>query len=816
MRIKFLLGLFITLLSISLYSQDSDVETPKHYVIADIAVDGVNFLQPLPIINLSGLKKSSTITVPGPDLSNAIDKLWNHGLFSDVQIFATKIVQDSIYLKIQLKERSRLNNLKIEGVRNGEIDDIKEEIKLSRGSQITDNLLQDAKQTILKRYTEKGFYYADVDIIQKPDTSINGNFTNVTLIISKKDRIKISEITINGNESLKDGKLRSAMKDTKKKHWYNIFKRSKFIPLKFKDDKKNIVKKYKDKGYRDIELLKDTVYSSGEKTVAVEITLKEGKKYFFRNISFVGNTKYSSELLSGIMSIKRGDVYNEELLQDKIFGMEGMSSVYLDNGYLFFNAEPVEKNIEDDSIDVEIRIFEGRQAVINKVIFTGNTKTKDKVILREIRTLPGELFSRSDIIRTQRELAQLGYFDPEKMGVDPKPHPEDGTVDIVYTLEEKSSDQVELSGGWSGKYIVLSGRLHLNDLSLHDMFHKGEWPPFGDGQSLILNLTVNPQWYELESITFTEPWLGGKKPNSLSISLFRSVRKSSSDASAGRMRVAGASVGIGRRLNWPDDYFTLYNELAYQEYKLKGYQLLSTLPKNLISNNVSFTTTFSRNSVDQPIYPRTGSSFSLSLEITPPYSSFLDYSKLDEITDLDENNRERYKWIEYHKWTFKSENYMSLAGKLVLQTRLQFGFLGYFNSKFKSPFEGFDMGGDGLSSINLYGVDNVPLRGYQSSTLTPNGSASVYDKLSFELRYPLTISQSATIYGLAFAEAGNAWANFKKFNPYDVKRSAGVGVRVFLPMMGMLGFDYGYGFDITPNDTKVSGWQPSFVLGQQL
>lgn len=801
-----LLSLLLLFITRPIVAQDGEMDSPKQYNVADISIDGVSFLQPAPIINLTGIRKGSKITVPGPEVSNAIEKLWNHGLFSDVKLVATKIEGDSIYLKVVLKERPRLNNLTIEGVRDGEKDDLKEEIKLSRGSQVTDNTLQEARQLIKKHYVEKGFYYADVEIIQKQDTSLNGSFVNVTYKVTKSTKIKISEIVFHGNESFRKGKLRRTMKDTKRKCWYNIFKRSKFVPHDYDEDKKNIVKKYKSKGYRDIELTKDTVYSSGEKTVAIEISLKEGKKYFFRSISFVGNTKYTSEILLNIMGIKKGEVYNEERLQERIFGMDGMSSVYLDNGYLFFNAEPVEKNIDGDQIDVEIRIYEGRQATINRVVFTGNTKTKDKVILREIRTYPGELFSRADIIRTQRELAQLGYFDPEKMGVDPKPHPEDGTVDIIYTLEEKSSDQIELSGGWSGKYVVLSSRLHLNDLSLHDLFTKGEWPPFGDGQSLILNVTVNPQWYELESITFTEPWLGGKKPNSLTVSAFRSIRR---NYNKGRMRVLGGSVGLGRRLKWPDDYFTLYNEMSYQHYKLNGYPLNGL--DNLQSNNVSFTTTFGRNSVDQPIYPRGGSSFSLSLELTPPYSSINDYEDVKGLS-----NQERYKWIEYHKWTLKTENYMSLAGKLVLMSRMQFGLLGYYSKYFKSPFEGFDMGGDGLSNINLYGMDNIPLRGYGPSTVTPRTGGNIYDKFTLELRYPLVLSQSATIYGLGFAEAGNAWTNFTEFNPMDVKRSAGLGIRVFLPMMGMLGFDYGYGFDKIPWDPQANPWQPHFVLGQQL
>ena len=801
----FLLSLF--LYSSSIWAQSNELTTPKQYEIANISIVGVKYFQPGPIISKSGLKVGKKITIPGPDISIAIDKLWKEGLFADVQIYASKIVEDKIYITIELKERPRLNNLIILGLRKNETENVKDEIKLTRGTQITDNVIQTARSTIKKYFTEKGFYNVDIEVIQKPDSSMNSNLSNLTFKIDKKRKIKIRTITFTGNSELKSGKLRRHMKDTKQVTWYNILKRSKYIPIKYQDDKKNVLKLYKEKGYRDAEILKDTVYQSEEKKLKVDISVKEGEKYYFRNISFLGNTKYSTELLNNIMGIKKGDLYDEELLTDKISGMEGISSLYLDNGYLFFNAEPVEKNIVNDSIDIEVRIYEGRQATINKVTFVGNNKTKDKVILREIRTLPGDLFSRADIIRTQRELAQLGYFNPEKMNVEPKPNPEDGTVDIKYTFEEKSNDQVELSGGWSGKYVVLSSRLILNNISLHDLVTKGEWPPLGDGQNLTLNVTYNPQYYQQESVTFTEPWLGGKKPNSLSVSMFRSVRL----ASNGSMRVAGASATLGRRLKWPDDYFTLSNEIAYQSYKLDNYPMNTTvaLPAYLKANNLSFTTIIGRNSIDQPLYPRSGSSIMLSLELTPPYSAFRNDPNAAGLSAKD-----RYKWIEYHKWKFKFEDYISLAGKLVLQTKLQFGFLGYYNKNFKSPFEGFNMGGDGMSTMYQYGVENITLRGYTSGSLTPSTGGNLYDRLTLELRYPLSLSQSATIYGVTFAEAGNAWTNFKSFDPYNVKRSAGLGLRIFLPMMGLLGFDYGYGFDNT-GSKGTNGWQPSFILGQQ-
>ena len=810
MKFKIIIFLFPFFISISnLWAQTNDIATPKQYEIAEIKVEGVKYFQPGPIISKSGLKIGNKITIPGPEISIAIDKLWKEGLFSDVQIFASKIVDNAIYIVIVLKERPRLNNLTVEGVRKNEQENIKDEIKLPRGSQVTDNVIQNARFTINKYFTEKGFYNVEIEVIEKPDSSMNSNLSNLTFKIKKNKKIKIESITFSGNSKLNSRKLRRSLKDTKQITWYNLFKRSKYIPLKYEEDKKKLIQVYKKRGYRDAEIIKDTVYQANKKQLKIAISVKEGVKYYFRNITFLGNTKYSTDLLSTILGIKRGDVYNEQLLTEKISGLEGVSSIYLDNGYLFFNAEPIEKNIVNDSIDIEIRIYEGRQATINRVTFSGNDKTKDKVILREIRSLPGELFSRADIIRTQRELAQLGYFNPEKMNIEPKPNAEDGTVDINFTFEEKSNDQVELSGGWSGKYVVLSSRLILNNISLHDLFTKGEWPPLGDGQNLTLNVTYNPMYYQMESMTFTEPWLGGKKPNSLSVSIFRSVRL---NASNGTMRVAGASTTLGRRLKWPDDYFTLSNELSFQNYKLNNYTMPTTviLPNYLKANNVSIITNFGRNSIDQPLYPRTGSSIMLSMELTPPYSMIRNDPNPQAISATD-----RYKWIEYHKWKFKIEDYISLAGKLVLQTKMQFGFLGYYNKYFKSPFEGFNVGGDGMTNMYMYGVETVPLRGYTSGSITPSTGGNIYDRLTFELRYPLTLAQSATIYGITFAEAGNAWTDFKTFDPYNVKRSAGLGIRIFLPMMGLLGFDYGYGFDAITGNPNANRWQPSFILGQQ-
>lgn len=800
-----------------LYSQSNlNFSNPKKYEIENISVKGIKHLQAAPIIKLTGLSANSNIVVPGPDISNAIDKLWKQGLFSDVNIYATSISDDKISLVIDLKERPRLGNLTIEGVNSTKQKDVSELINLRRGMQVTENTIQVAEKKVRDYFWEKGFYNAEITFIQKPDSSLF-NLTNITVVIDKKERVKINDIVFSGNDNFEDSKLRRKLKDTKRKTWYNIFKRSKYIPNVYKEDKKSLIAFYKKKGYRDAKITRDTVYAYDEKFLQVEIDIEEGNKYYFGDITWVGNTKYTSKQLSKMLGIKEGDVYDEEILQEKIFGLEGVSSLYLDNGYLFFNAEPVEVNVENNTIDIEVRIFEGKQARINRIIVVGNTKTNDHVVRREIRTKPGELFSRADIIRTQRELATLGYFNPETMGVNPIPDQANGTVDIEYTLEEQSSDQIELSGGWSGNYIVGSVRLIINNFSLKNLLKKEEWKPIpsGDGQKLSLNATANPKWYQSYSFKFIEPWLGGKKPNSLSLSVFYSVRTNGQARKSddyGDWKTKGVSVGLGRRLKWPDDYFVLNNDMSLQQYKLENYSS-SGLPyilrdTALKSNSFSIGNTFSRNSVDQPIYPRSGSSFTFRVELTPPYSLFRDNSNSEALT-----LQERYNWIEYHKWTFKTKMYTQIVNKLVLQTKIEYGFLGSYHPDFKSPFEGFEMGGDGLTgAATTYGVETVSLRGYSSGSLTPEQGGNVYTKYSFELRYPITLNPSATIYTLAFADAGNCWSTFESFNPFDVKRSTGLGIRIFLPMMGMLGFDYAYGFD---GVGQTGGWQPNFVLGQE-
>jgi len=785
-------------------SMSSNFNAPKTYEVKEVGIEGVKYLQTNPIIRFTGLYAGKKITIPGDDISDAIDKLWGQGLFSEVNIYASKIDGDKISLVIHLQERPRMGKITFIGVRKGEAKDLKELIKFKSGVQLTENIKNKAKDKIVNLYESKGFYGVDVQFVEKPDTS-QVNVSDIDIVIEKNGRYKIKEINISGNKDVSSAKLRRKLKNTKQKTWYNIFKRSKYVEDDFQEDLKTLLAFYKADGYRDAEVLRDTVYEIDEKLLQVDIDLIEGTKYYFRDISWVGNTKHTSEYLSALLGIKKGDVYSEEKLSERIFGLDGVSSLYLDDGYLFFNADPVEKNIVGDSIDLEIRIFEGRQARIKNVIIKGNDKTHDHVIRRELRTKPGQLFSRADIIRTQRELSQLGYFNPETIGINPIPNQEDGTVDIEYTLEERSSDQIELSGGLSGSYFIGSLSLALNNFSARKMIQgKGFTPiPSGDGQHVTLRATANPRYYQAFSASFTEPWLGGKKPNSLTVS-FSTSRYGNSNY----LYQNSAAVGLGRRLKWPDDFFTLYNELSFKNYRTVDYDALGLGEDNGTYNSLALATVFGRNSVDQPLYPQRGSDFSIRAELAVPMSLLLDKSSDQATID---------KWIEYHKWIFKFNNYTSVVKKLVLATKTEFGFLGYYDSEKKSPMENFRMGGSFMQSMNL-GYDFVSLRGYDENALTPTSytPAVVYSKYSLEMRYPLTLSASATIYGLVFAEAGNAWSEFNEYDPFDVKKSAGFGIRMFMPMFGLLGFDLGYGFDNPLNSYgEKSAWQPHFVLGQQ-
>ncbi len=802
-----------------------DYSNPREYVIGGITVSGTQFLDESVLISLSGLLVSDTIEIPGEKISKAIVNLWKQGLFSDVKIIATSIQGKLIFLELKLQERPRLSKFSFKGVSKSEADKIREKVRLERDKVVTENVLTVTKNAVRDFYVEKGYMNVDVQVKEVPDSAYQ-NREIINIIVDKKRKVKIHRITFEGNAEFKDSKLRRAMKDTKEKHWYKIFTSSKFIDENYQQDKTKIIAKYNDKGYRDVRIVSDSVSKYGENLVNIKIKIDPGHKYFFRSITWVGNTKHTSQELSSILGIKKGDIYDQSILDSRLnMNQNGrdVTSLYMDDGYLFFQITPVEINVDQDSIDLEMRIYEGRQAVINKVTVTGNTKTNDRVIMREITTKPGQLFSRTDIIRTQRELAQLGYFDQEKLGVNPKPNPAEGTVDIEYVVEEKPSDQLELSGGYGANQLVGTLGISFNNFSARNFFKKNAWRPLpsGDGQRLSLRFASNGKAYQSYNASFTEPWLGGKKPNSLSVSSFHSRfvtnGLSDSDPLQQSAKISGVTIGLGKRLKKPDDFFTIYHELSYQYFALKNYGSYFVFPSGY-ANVFSLGETISRNSIDAPIFPRKGSQISLSVQFTPPYSLF---NNTDYKTASD---RVKYKFIEFHKWKFQSSWFTELVHNLVLNAKVQYGFLGLYNRDIGiTPLQRYYVGGDGLTGgYQFDGRELIGLRGYSNNSLTPfkgnvQVGGTIFDKYTLELRFPVTLNPSATIYLLTFAEGGNSWLKFGDFNPFGVKRSAGVGIRIFLPMFGLLGLDWGYGFDKLHNDPSGSnsGSQIHFSIGQQ-
>lgn len=815
-----------------------DYSNPKEYVIADVTISGIRYIQEEVLLSISGLKPGNTITLPGDDVTRVLNKFWDQGLFSDIKITATKIEGDSAWLDIYMLERPRMLRFTINGVTKTESQDLEEKINLRSGQQVTDDILDNTKRIIRDHFVEKGFLNTEVAISQQMD-SVRVNMVELVIDVEKNDRIKIDEIFFRGNEVFPDKRLRRVMKNTKKVN-LNIFKSSKLIAEKLKEDKASLIEFYNENGYRDAKVLADSVeiLSEEENRVNLYINIFEGNQYHFGDISWIGNTKYPSEYLNAVLGIEKGDIFDQTVFDERLFiDEDAVNSVYLDNGYLFFDMNPVEVSVEDDTIDFEIRIREGEQATVDKVIVTGNTKTNEHVARREIWTKPGDLFSKQDIIRSVRELASLGHFDPEQIEPNPIPNDQDGTVDLEYKLVERANDQLEVSGGYGAGMLIFTAGIRFSNFAASRIFDKGAWRPVpsGDGQTLSLRAQTNGQYYQSYNFSFVEPWLGGKKRNSFSVSFFHSkinqnysyltaLRGSDVEVPQNFMRISGASVGLGRRLNWPDYLFTLQHSLSYQRYFLNDYS--GFLAQNGSFNNLSLTNTLGRNSTDQPIYPRSGSNISLSLQLTPPYSAFNDVDYTNPYLTDDE----RYKWVEYHRWMFKGDWYKSIAGNLVFYTRMHFGYLAMYNPDVgPSPFESFDVGGDGLAGYNLYGRETIAMRGYENGSLTPRvidgvempgnnqaqKSGNVYTKLTMELRYPVSLNPSATIFVLAFAEAGDAWYSIEDFSPYQAKRSLGVGLRAFLPMFGLLGVDWGYGFDEAYEGAGVSGSQFHFTIGQQ-
>ena len=837
---KIIFIFFIICYSATTNGQDSlvqpfiDYTQPKEYVLSKISIKGTTYVNKSNIIDISGLKINQKITIPSSDISNAINKLWQQNLFSEIDIKLDKIFNDSITLDIVLKEYPRLSKFKFKGdISKSNISTLKEDLQLMRGKILTQNLIKNSVNKIEKFYVDKGFLNTDVKFFITNDT-LTSNSSILIFDINKNKKVKIKDIIIygrkeivNNNKSffnnkdtvyaLSNRKLKKSMKETKVKNKWRFFKVSKFIKSNYEEDKENIISEYNNKGYRDAKITNDTIYLNDDNTVTIEITLDEGDPYLFGNINFIGNTKYTNEELLNQLGIDSGDVFNQSILDARLFGsQEGndISSLYLDDGYLFFNATPVEVSTNNNSIDLEIRLYEGNQARINKVSVKGNTKTQDHVIMRELRTKPGDLFKRSDIMRSQRELAQMQYFDPEAFDVKIDPKPARNEVDITYIVSEKSSDQIQLQGGWGGGRVVGSLGLTFNNFSSRNIFNGSKWRPLpsGDGQRLSLIARSNGAYYQNYNISFTEPWLGGKKPTSLQVSLYRSVSSNGlTDDQRQEIQVTGLSLGIGKRLKKPDDYFGIYNGLNFVQYKLSNSQSFFSF-RNGESNNINYNINITRNSIDQINFPRQGSNFILSLKLSPPYSMFDDVDDYSSLSD-----QEKYEWVEYYKWKFKATWFSPFTEKLVLATKTEFGFLGAYNEQLGvSPFERFYVGGDGLSGMGYMndGRELVALRGYSNNSLSPQTGATIYNKYTAELRYALSLNPTSTMYALAFLEAGNAWEKFDDFNPFGVKRSAGIGIKIMLPMIGMMGLDYGWGLDEIIGNPDANGGQFHFSIGQ--
>ena len=831
-----------------------DYNNPKEYIVSGISVEGNKYVSSNKIIDFTGMVEGMKLTVPGDDVSSIIDRLWFSTYFEDATIAIDSIVptRDSAYFKISVVERPRVSAWTYSGIKSGERKEIEERVNLRRGGVFSDYVAKTATDIILRYYKEKGFLLAKVDVQPQVDSMIKGAI-RVNFAIDKGKKVKIKKITFSGDISLKEGKLVRSMKKTKDARLINFFSSKKFDEKEYPNDKKGLISAFNEAGYRDARIVKDTMYYIEPDRLQIDFTIDEGKKYYFRNITWTGNSVYSTDDLNNILMIRKGDVYDVVTMEHRLFGggkqnEYDVSKLYRDQGYLFFNVQPVELNIEGDSVDVEMRIVEGKPATLNNIIINGNDLTNERVVRRQVFTRPGYLFSQTDFERSIREIASMGQFDPEAIA-DPAtgysiiPNQLTNTVDLVYNVTEKPSSQLELSGGWGGNTFVATVGVSFNNFSTRRFFDKSAWRPvpLGDAQNLAIRFQTNGTYYTSLSASFMEPWLFGKKPTSLSISAYY-TRQTNSYLALGMLNndeffeVYGFAAGIGNRLKWPDNYFVLYNQLSWQTYRLQNWPG-SFIFDTGISHNLSYTISLSRNSTDQVIYPRQGSDFTLSLQLTPPYSLLRKKNKgvLDadgnptratSWRDVDYNlqsSRDRYRWIEYHKWSFKGAVYTKLVGDLVLMARAQFGYLGYYNRNWGySPFEGYLVGGDGMSGYNTYGQEVISLRGYSNYSLTPMTmtqytsqgyaySGNVYDKFTVELRYPVVLQPQSTIFALVFLEGGNCWSDIKDFNPFQIKRSAGVGVRVFLPVVGLLGVDWGWGFDDDTNGRS----QFHFVIGQQ-
>jgi outer membrane protein insertion porin family len=860
-----------------------DYSKPRKYEVTEVVTHGLEYLDEGAVIAITGIRVGDRIDIPGDDIAFAIKKLWKQGLFADIEVKYEIVSEGKVKLILELTERPRLTRFNFKGVKKSRVSEISDELSLVKGRILTDASIKNAELNIIKYFKGKGFLNVEVSSEQKPDDVVS-NGVELIFNVDKKDKVKIEDLYIVGNSEFGDRRIKGKLKSTrerlrftlfediisrtihsKPKNWFNFFteqdsagistaldylgehvninffKSSKLVRSDYEDDKNAIINFYNSKGYRDAEITYDSIFKEGD-DIAIEIGVYEGEKYYFRDINWTGNFTYNDEVLSAVLNIDEGDVYNLEKINRKLnYDPAGndISSLYMDNGYLFFNVTPVEVNVVKDSIDLELRVYEGAQATISQVTISGNTRTNDHVILRELRTIPGEKFSREKLIRTQRELSQLGYFNPETVHPTPVPNPNDGTVDINWELEEVSNDQIQLSGGWGG-FIGFVGSLGVtfNNFSISNFFDFGNWEPLpvGDGQVLSLQFQANGRQYQSYNASFTEPWLGGKKPNALTIGGSFSNQGEFADWRNPRSGISGSFkifrgfLSLSRRLKWPDNFFTLANSLEYSRYTLNnslrfGQQIGCA---DCEANNINFKTTIARNSIDNPIFPRSGSSISLEVSLTPPYS-LLNNKDYDELSFEQSIN-----FLEFNKWMFDASFFNRVVGDLVINTRANFGIIASYGNKVGvGPFERFILGGSGLAGGQgfILGSDIIGLRGYEDNSLRPTefvqsfeqgelntrqiSGGTIYNKFVMEMRYPISLNPSATIFVLGFGEAGNTWTGFDKYNPYDLKRAAGVGARIFMPAFGTIGIDWGYGFDNAPGTNTPSGGQIHFTIGNQ-
>ena len=787
------------------------------YEVAGITVSGAQDLDPNVVIMLTNIRVGDNIQFPDPKISDAIRTLWRQQLFENITFSVVNKSGRKVYLDIRLQELPKMSKYFITGVKKSWKDDIREELDLRAGKVVNENLVVMSRNKIQSYFREKGYLNATVDITQERDSSFN-NAVILGFRVKPGSRVKIGEIVFVGNESVSDKVLLKAMKNTKMKG-KAIFKVSKLRKKEYSEDMRALVAKYNSMGYRDARIIRDTNYRIDEELINIEITLEEGRKYYFGDITFVGNTKYDTPLLRNILKINRGDIYDSQHLNERVsFDPNGndVASIYLNNGYLFSQVVPIEKNVQNDTIDVEVRIQEGRQATIRKVSITGNERTNDHVIYREVRTRPGDLFSKAMIQRTIRELSQLGYFDQTQIGVNPVPDPQTGTVDLEYTVVEKSTSQLELQGGWGANRVVGTLGLNFNNFSAKNVGNKRAWQPLptGDGQTINIRAQSNGLYFQSYNASFTEPWLGGKKPNSFTGTIYHNVQSNgvqASDPNRQSLLITGINFGLGQRLKWPDDYFTLYQGLEFRRFNLNNFPTGFLNYNKGISNNVNYKFTLGRNNTDVPIFPTRGSQISFAAELTPPFSLLrddIDYKSL--------SSEERFKLVEYHKWKLNADWFAPITSKFVIRTHGEFGYLGSYNKDLGlPPFERFYVGGDGLANFVIDGREIIGLRGYTNNSITPGGGGALYNKYVFEMRYIIANNPSAQVFPLIFMEGGNNYDNFWDYRAFNLKRSAGAGLRIYMPMFGLMGVDVAYGFDPEPNGATASGWQTHFIIGQQ-